>query len=208
MDTLEILEDNKVIGVIRGFEPENAKKIAEKMVKGGVKTIEITMDSPKAPEAIEEIDNDFDKAFVGAGTVLEVDDVREAKKAGAEFAFSPVFDRDVVDSCKEEDLAVVPGCMTPNEIMEACQYGVDAVKVFPASIMGPEFVKKVKGPLSHVPLIPTGGITASNAPEFMDAGAVAVGVGSYLCGQEVIKESGLSKVTERAKALLEEVESL
>ncbi len=201
MGKLKEIKNSGVVAVLRGFNPDKAFEVAGTLVKAGIKCIEITIDSPKAFKTISRIRSDIDKVLVGSGTVMDLNDARKAIDAGAEFVFSPVFNQEVVGLCKGEDITVVPGAFTPNEIHSAYSSGADAVKVFPASVLGPEFIEKALGPMDYLPLIPTGGIGAENAGKFIDAGASAVGVGSYL--SDAAEDEG--ELKERSKKLKEVV---
>ncbi len=149
--------------------------------EGGVRVIELTMSVPGAIELIRQLASRLPDGFVlGAGTVLDGDTARRVIEAGARFVVSPVFRREVITACHERDAAVMPGCFTPTEILEAWDAGADVVKVFPATALGPTFLKDVRGPLPQVKLMPTGGVTLDNAGDWIRAGAVAVGVGTAL----------------------------
>ena len=175
----EIIE-TRVIAVLRGFDPEQVERLSGLLVAGGVVVTEVTMDSPEATDSIGRLSERG--LAVGAGTVITLDEAKAAVAAGARFLVSPHTDDQVVEWACQNAVPVIPGALTPTEIVHAWRLGATAVKVFPASVHGPGYLRAVGGPLGHIPLIPTGGITAENAREFILAGAAAVGVGGWLTG--------------------------
>jgi 2-dehydro-3-deoxyphosphogluconate aldolase/(4S)-4-hydroxy-2-oxoglutarate aldolase len=184
-----------VIAVLRGLDPDRVVAVAEVLCRSGITAIEITMDSPDATSSIEgSIRGD---TVVGAGTVMSVADAEEAVAAGADFLVSPHTDLEVVRWAVERGIPMIPGAFTPTEVAVAWNAGAAAVKVFPASVGGPGLLKAIRGPFGDLPLVPTGGITASNAGAFLAAGAVAVGVGGWLTDHD-----DLAVVGERAGAIV------
>lgn len=202
------LVDGGVVAVLRGVDPDDVVPVARAAVEGGVRAVEVTADSPGAMEMIEAVADDLGEvALVGAGTVLDAESARAALLAGAEFVVSPSFHRDVVEVCNRYGAPVIPGIATPTEAVEAYEAGADAVKLFPASALGPEYLAALGGPLSQIPVVPTGGIDAENAGAFVEAGAVAVGAGSSIVDAEAVARGDYDEVTERARALVEAVET-
>jgi 2-dehydro-3-deoxyphosphogluconate aldolase/(4S)-4-hydroxy-2-oxoglutarate aldolase len=198
---IEHLSDQKVIAVVRGFDTSTCLEIAGQLRRAGVRLIEITMDSPDAVNSIEKLTEEFEDVIPGAGTVLSEKEVRQVKQGGAQFVLSPVLDETVLTTCLDQQLTVIPGCLTPSEMMRAHQLGADAIKLFPASSMGPDYLSSIRGPLPEMTYVPTGGVNDRNAGAFIDAGASAVGVGSFLTGQ--VEQEGVESVYERATQLLE-----
>lgn len=181
MNTFEKIKDTGIIAVLRNLDPDNAIEVAKTLVNNGVNVLEITMETPNAISIIESINSEFQKtAVVGAGTVLDSETARTAIIAGAQFIFSPTVNIETIRMTKRYGLVSIPGALTPTEILEAYENGADAVKVFPVRTLGPSYLKDIKGPLPHIPLVPTGGIDIHNIQEYFEAGAVAVGVGSSL----------------------------
>ena len=175
------LERAGIVAVIRMKDPARLRAVVDAIAEGGVRAREITMSVPGAVELIREIAPTLPPGFVfGAGTVLDADTVARVVDAGAQFVVSPVFRREVIDACRARDVAALPGCFTPTEILDAWDAGADIVKVFPATALGPSYLKDVRAPLPQVKLMPTGGVTVENAGDWIRAGAVAVGVGSNL----------------------------
>ncbi|HEX6972964.1 MAG TPA: bifunctional 4-hydroxy-2-oxoglutarate aldolase/2-dehydro-3-deoxy-phosphogluconate aldolase [Vicinamibacterales bacterium] len=181
------IEAAGVVAVIRLKEPEKLRAVVSAIAEGGVRALEVTMTVPGAVELIRELAPSLPSGFIlGAGTVLDPDTARRVIDAGAQFVVSPVFRRGVIGACHEHGTPSMPGCFTPTEILEAWDAGADIVKVFPATALGPTFFKDVHGPLPHVKLMPTGGVSLDNAGDWIRAGAVAVGVGTALLDAKAI----------------------
>jgi 2-dehydro-3-deoxyphosphogluconate aldolase/(4S)-4-hydroxy-2-oxoglutarate aldolase len=181
------IEAAGVVAVIRLKDPAKLRAVIDAIAEGGVRALEITMTVPGATELIAGLAPALPAGFVlGAGTVLDVETAARVIDAGAQFVVSPVFRRPTLAACHERDVASMPGCFTPTEILDAWDAGADIVKVFPATALGPTFFKDVRGPLPHVKLMPTGGVSLDNAGDWIRAGAVAVGVGTALLDARAI----------------------
>ncbi|WP_411953988.1 bifunctional 4-hydroxy-2-oxoglutarate aldolase/2-dehydro-3-deoxy-phosphogluconate aldolase [Alkalibacillus sp. S2W] len=178
---LEMLKDTGIIAVLRRVPKDQLFQVVDALVESGVNVLELTVDSDDAFSSIREL-NDYygDRALVGAGTVVTPGEARQALDAGSQFIFSPSFDEEVVQLTHDAGVISIPGVLTPTEMVKAYQEGADAVKIFPASAVGPRYLKDLKGPLGHIPMIPTGGINVDNTAEFIKYGAIAVGVGGSL----------------------------
>jgi len=201
--TIHTIEVEKTIAVIRLRERGKLLSVVEALVKGGVRCIEITMTVPDAIDSIAELSGIVEEDVVlGAGTVLDAETASRAIKAGARFIVSPVFIREIIELCIEQDTVVIPGCFTPTEIYTAWKAGADAVKVFPAGVLGPSFLKNVHGPLPDLKLIPTGGVTVENAATWIEAGAMAVAVGTDLVDKAAVESAEYKIITERAARLV------
>ena len=197
-EQLKRLVDSGIVAVIRTDDGDELVSICEALVKGGVVGVEITMTSPGATEAIAKAAKVLQgRAIIGAGSVLDPETARIAMLAGADFIVSPVMNKNVIALCKRYGKIVIPGAFTPTEILAAWEAGADVVKVFPATKLGPTFLKDVRGPLPQVKLTPTGGVDLNNLGDFLKAGAVFVGVGSALVNKRMILErdwAGLTKL--------------
>ena len=200
MSTLNSILKNKIVAIIRGAKPEDVAKIAEALYAGGIRLLEITLNSPKSLFVIEAVSGQMrDRMLIGAGTVLNADTARAAVAVGAKFIISPSTDLETIKMTKRYDVVSIPGAFTPSEILTAHTYGGDIIKVFPARL-GADYIKDVRGPLSHIPLMPTGGVNLNNIAEFQKAGAVAFGIGSSLVNtQNEITDEYLLQLTASAE---------
>jgi len=196
-----------VVAVIRLQDPTRLRAVVDALAAGGMRALEVTMTVPGAIELIAEIAPTLPADFlIGAGTVLDAETARRAIEAGAQFVVSPVFRPAVVDEAHRLGRPAMPGCFSPTEIQQAWEAGADIVKVFPATSLGPAFFRDVRGPLPHLKLMPTGGVSIENADEWIRAGAVAVGVGSALLDPRAIAAGEYSSITEKAKRILANVQ--
>jgi len=197
-----------VIPVIRARSAEEAGRAIEAIRAGGVDVLEITMTVPDAVALIREVAALHADALVGAGTVLDAETALACIQAGARFVVSPVLDRGTVDCCRRHGVAVLPGALTPTEVLAAWQAGADLVKVFPAgAVGGASYLRSLKAPLPQVPLVPTGGVSLETAASFIQAGAAALGVGADLVDLEALREGKASLISERARRYVEIVRS-
>jgi 2-dehydro-3-deoxyphosphogluconate aldolase / (4S)-4-hydroxy-2-oxoglutarate aldolase len=210
MDVLSTIKHEKMIAIIRGSEPSDALAIAKALYEGGVRAIEITLNSPGALSSIEKVRSELgDDLAVGAGTVLDPESARSALLSGAQFILSPSLNRDTILMTKRYGAVSIPGAFTPTEILEAFESGGDIIKVFPASSLGPGFVKDIHGPLPQIPLLPTGGIDLTNIAEYIEKGAAGVGLGSSLVNsKEAVTDEYLRKLTEKARQFKDRVASV
>ena len=197
------IERERVVAVLRLADPDRLRAVIEALAAGGVRVFEVTMTVPRAIDVIEQLAAGLDETLlVGAGTVIDADTARRAIRAGARFVVSPVFRRDLIETCHEDDVPAMPGCFTPTEILDAWESGADIVKVFPATSLGPAFIKDVRAPLPQLKLMPTGGVSIENAADWLRAGAVAVGIGSALVDAAAVKAGDFQSITERATRLM------
>jgi 2-dehydro-3-deoxyphosphogluconate aldolase/(4S)-4-hydroxy-2-oxoglutarate aldolase len=170
-----------VVGILRGFEFDATARMIAAALDGGLRNVEITMNSPGASEQIRRaVDSFGSRANIGAGTVTSPAALEQALSAGASFIVTPIVIPEVIESCVRLGVPVMPGAMSPTEIVSAWELGATVVKVFPADGLGPAFLRSLRGPLPHIPLMPTGGVTVESLPAFRNAGAVAFGVGTPL----------------------------
>lgn len=181
MNLLDKIKENGIVAVIRGAEPESIVPIARALKAGGVKTLEITVETPRVLELIQRVSSEMgDEVIVGAGTVLDPETARSAIMAGAKFIFSPTVNIETIKITKRYGVISIPGALTPTEIVTAYENGADIIKVFPANVFGPSYLKDIHGPIPQIPLMPTGGLDVHNVGEYIKAGAVAAGIGSSL----------------------------
>jgi 2-dehydro-3-deoxyphosphogluconate aldolase/(4S)-4-hydroxy-2-oxoglutarate aldolase len=207
-DTFDAIHESGVVAVMRGVDPETLVEIGEALLAGGVTAMEVTADNAGAAEMIRTLEEELgDEAVVGAGTVLDAETAQSVIAAGAEFVVSPSLHTDVIETCNRYGALVAPGVMTPTEAIRGYEAGADVVKVFPAKTVGPDHVAAMKGPLSQIPMLPTGGVDADNAGEFIEAGAVAVGAGSALVPSEAVENEDFEEITRRAEAFTETIEA-
>ena len=193
-----------LVPVIRVASAAEAIDVADAIKAGGVTLIEITMSVQGALDVIKELAGKYkDEIIMGAGTVLDPETGRAALLAGAQFIVTPTLNLDLIQLCHRYSTVIVPGAMTPTEILTAWNAGADMVKVFPAAQLGgPEYIKAIRGPLPQVLLVPTGGVNLQNAGAFIKAGATALGAGGELVDKKAVKEKKFEVITENAKAFL------
>jgi 2-dehydro-3-deoxyphosphogluconate aldolase / (4S)-4-hydroxy-2-oxoglutarate aldolase len=190
-----------VLPVVRAGSPDEAKIAIDAIVAGGVTTIEVTMTVPGAVELIAELSSKYkDDILIGAGTVLDPETARDCIAAGARFVVSPALNFDTIVYCNQVDVVVMPGALTPTEVVNAWDAGADFIKVFPAGSMGgASYLKSLKAPLPHIKLIPTGGVSQTTAGEFIRAGASAVGVGADLVDLEAVRSGDTLSISDKAR---------
>ena len=201
-ERLAQLLDRKVIAVIRMTDTDRLMDVIAAIQRGGIEWIEITMVVPDAIDVLKEVSQRGGNAVIGAGTILDPETARLAILAGAEFIVSPILNLEVIKLAHRYDRLAIPGAFTPTEILTAWEAGADIVKVFPATALGPAFIKDVHGPLPQIKLCPTGGVTVENAGEFIAAGAACVGVGTDLLDKAAIAEGRYELLTRRAEQLV------
>ncbi len=212
MSKHEVLAQIREVGlvpVIRAESPEVAGQAIEAIRAGGVPILEITMTVPGAIRLIEEMARRYGgDAVVGAGTVLDPETARACILAGARFVVSPSLNLETIACCRRYGVAVLPGALTPTEVVAAWQAGADMVKVFPAgAVGGPSYIKALKAPLPQIDLVPTGGVSLKTAADFIKAGATALGVGADLVDTKALQEGRAAEITRKARELVEIVKT-
>jgi 2-dehydro-3-deoxyphosphogluconate aldolase/(4S)-4-hydroxy-2-oxoglutarate aldolase len=199
----EAIETHGVVAVIRLQDARRLRPVVDALAEGGVRLVEVTMTVPGGVEAIRDLARSEPPGIVvGAGTVTDADTARLAILAGARFVVSPVFRADLVGVCHERDVPVIPGCLTPTEILSAWEAGADIVKVFPAGALGPSYLAELRGPFPQVKLMPTGGVTPDNAGDWIRAGAVAVGAGGALVNAHAAADGRYDVITANARRIV------
>jgi 2-dehydro-3-deoxyphosphogluconate aldolase/(4S)-4-hydroxy-2-oxoglutarate aldolase len=197
-----------IVAVIRIKEPAKLRAVVDAISEGGVRALEVTMTVPGAVELIRKLAPTMPSGFLlGAGTVVDAETANKVIDAGASYIVSPVFRREVINACHRREVVAMPGCFTPTEILDAWDAGADIVKVFPATALGPGYIKDVRAPLPQVKLMPTGGVTVDNAGEWIRAGAVAVGVGTALLDAKAIASEDFAVLRRNAEKIVANVEA-
>jgi len=198
--TLRQILENKIVAIIRGVRPDAVPDVAEALHAGGIRCLEITLNSPDALAVIRDLTARMgDRLLVGAGTVLDAVEARAAIEAGARYIISPALDLPTIEITRQLQAVSIPGAFTATEILTAYRNGADIIKVFPASV-GAGYFRDLRGPLPHIPLMPTGGVSLENILDYHRAGAVAFGIGSALVdGKQAVTSEYLSRLTEMAE---------
>ncbi len=206
MDDLQLILDTGVIAIVRVSSASDALDVCGAVARGGVKAIEVTMTVPGAVDAIKEFrEQAKSDVLLGAGTVLDPETARIVILNGADFIVTPTLNIDVIKMAHRYGKLVVPGTFTPTEILAAWDAGADIVKVFPAGVVGPQYLRDIKGPLPQVRLTPTGGVNLENTPEFIRAGAACVSVATALVDKKALAEKNFDAIIERAGQFIEAV---
>jgi len=199
-----LLTDPGIIAVIRTDKPEQVPPVCEALLAGGVVALEITLTVPNALTAIREaVQRIGSRGVIGAGTVLNAEACRSAIAAGAEFVVSPITKLEIVTAAHAADRPVMLGAYTPTEAQSAHEAGADFIKIFPADKLGPGYIRNIRAPLSHLRIVPTGGVDLQTAADFLKAGCAALGVGSSLLSAEILRTANWPELTRLAKAFVE-----
>ncbi|MEV0374683.1 bifunctional 4-hydroxy-2-oxoglutarate aldolase/2-dehydro-3-deoxy-phosphogluconate aldolase [Streptomyces sp. NPDC050636] len=197
---LAALRTAGVVAVLRAPTADQAVRAVDALVAGGITGVEITYSTPDAAEVIREVDRRHGAAVhLGAGTVTTAHQAKEAVDAGARFLVSPGTDPSLADAMLDTGAAVFLGALTPSEVMTAVRLGTHAVKIFPASLVGPGYLKSLRGPFPDVPFMPTGGVNAGNLGTWLDSGAVAVGAGGELCSASAMAAARWDEIEDTAR---------
>lgn len=204
---LQALKDTGIVAVIRAEKADDLLDVTRALCDGGVKLIEFTLTVPGALDVIEQATGNLagQDVFIGAGTVLDAESARSVILAGASFVVGPSVDRGMIETCNRYGVAAIPGAFTPTEIVQAWQCGAAVVKVFPAGVGGPKYIRDLRGPLPQIDLLPTGGVNLQTAGPFIEAGAVAVGVGGELVGKDLIRRRDFAAITDNARQFVQVV---
>lgn len=200
LESIDRITENGVVAVIRKVPADKVVAVAESLIQGGINALEVTLDSEDALQTITKLQRTFKgQAIIGAGTVLDDMSARLAIQHGAAFIVSPILSQSVIQTTLRYGKVCVSGAYTPTEMFQAVEWGAHIVKLFPASVGGPDFIKNVRGPLPHIPIIPTGGMHLDHVGDFIKAGAIAVGTGSHLVNNDRIKAGQFDLITETAR---------
>jgi 2-dehydro-3-deoxyphosphogluconate aldolase/(4S)-4-hydroxy-2-oxoglutarate aldolase len=195
-----------IVGIVRGLPLETVRPITQAYLDAGLYTLEITMNTPGAAETISVLREEFPDLNIGAGTVCTLDDLTNALDAGAQFIVTPVLVKEVIKHSVAQQVPVFPGAYSPTEIYQAWTWGASAVKIFPATQLGAQFIKDVLAPLNQIKLLPTGGVSQENIRAFFAAGAVGVGMGSSLLNKQLIGEGDFAGLKEHFLKIKNEIQ--
>ena len=202
-EKLGLIRETGVIAIMRAQSSDQLIAAADAIKAGGVRVIEVTMTTPGALAVVEEAKGRYGQdVLFGAGTVLDAETARAAILAGADFVVAPSLELDTVALCNRYSIPVMPGCYTPTETVTAWQAGADMIKLFPASVGGPDLVKAILAPLPQLEIVPVGGVNLDTAADFIRKGAAALGVGSSLVNQKLLDAGDLEELQRRAAALI------
>jgi 2-dehydro-3-deoxyphosphogluconate aldolase/(4S)-4-hydroxy-2-oxoglutarate aldolase len=206
-NNLQLLQKEKIVAIIRGISYENSHETAQALLNGGIKLLEVTLNTDRAVNMIADLKESYgDKLCIGAGTVMNLQMAKDAIAAGAEYLVSPNLDEAVIDYGIAHGVDVWPGTFTPTEIVRAYQAGATAVKVFPIDSLGVNYVKNVRGPINHIPMMVTGGVDINNINDYLSAGAIAVGLGGNIVNKQFIHDKKFTEITELAKQFVQKVQ--
>jgi 2-dehydro-3-deoxyphosphogluconate aldolase/(4S)-4-hydroxy-2-oxoglutarate aldolase len=199
---LQSLQAHRAIAVLRIPDLKLGRALAQSAIAGGMGIIEITWNSAEPAKLIAELRETFPHCLIGTGTVLTLADLENAIACGSQFCFTPHVNAELIQKANQAEIPIIPGALTPTEIVTAWQMGASAVKVFPVqSLGGAEYIKSLQGPLGHIPLIPTGGVTLENALAFIQSGAIAVGLSGQLFSANLIESEDWEGIKKRVEVL-------
>jgi 2-dehydro-3-deoxyphosphogluconate aldolase/(4S)-4-hydroxy-2-oxoglutarate aldolase len=207
MNKAEILKkilEVKIVAILRSDDPAKILPSAKAILKGGIRAIEVSLNTPNAIECITEISR-IEGILPGVGTVTDVEMTKKAIEAGAQFVVTPISKKEVIKVCHELDKPIFSGAFTPKEIYEAYEWGADIVKVFPAEILGPNYIKTIKTPFPKIKLMPTGGVNSNNIDQWFEMGADCVGIGGCFTRASIMKNEEWDRQTERAEYLVNNI---
>lgn len=205
---IEQLTKIPLVPILRKVPYKKSAAIVKALVDGGVRFIEVTMETDRAEDIIAETVEAYgSQILVGAGTVLSIDDCSRSIEAGAQFIVTPTLDEEIVQFAVKKEVPIIPGVFTPSEMQRAVNLGASMVKLFPSSVLGPAFIKDVKGPLGHIQIMTTGGITLDTAKNYLEAGAIAIGAGSALLRNDLIEAEDWEGLAKETRLWLEKLET-
>ncbi len=197
------VRQSQIIAVIRTAQFDLGLPMARAVFQGGIRVVEITWNSDRASDLVCQIRDELPDCMVGAGTLLTLEQQQQAIAAGSQFLFTPHVDLTLIQSAIAQNIPIVAGALTPTEIVRAWQAGASCIKVFPIqAVGGAAYIQHLQGPLGEIPLIPSGGVTLSNAPEFLQAGAIAVGISGSLFPHQAVQSGNWGEITTRAANLM------
>ncbi len=202
------IESTGIVAILRTRSSEQLIDVVAALVDAGLTCVEVTLTTPGALEVVRQAATTFgDRCVFGAGTILDAETARAAILAGARFIVAPTLDLETICLCRRYNVAVMPGTMTPSEMLRAHEAGADLIKVFPAGVLGPSFLRDVRGPLPQLKLVPTGGVTPDNAADYIRAGAAALGMGSALVSPALVEKRDFRAIAQLAADVLARVQA-
>lgn len=206
-EVISLIKEEKVCSIIRGVEETKIDQIAQALIKGGIKVVEVTFNTDGASEMISYLTKNYSNEFlIGAGTVLDTETAKTAIDAGAKFILAPTLNIEVVKLCLRYSVVPVPGVMTATEALTAWESGARMIKVFPAGVLGANYIKQLKGPLSQLSIMAVGAINKNNIGEMLEAGADCAGVGSDIVDKKSIANNDFESIVEKAKSIKSQVQ--
>lgn len=206
-ELMQTLSREKIIAIIRGISAQSGDQTAKALADGGIVFLEVTLNTDGALDMIAKFRSQYEgRMRIGAGTVLDLAQAKEAVAAGSEYLISPNLDEEVIYYGLSKGVEVWPGTMTPSEIVRAYKAGATAVKVFPLASLGINYLKEIRAPLNHIPMVATGGVNLGNIASVLEAGAVAAGLGGNLVNKQLIQEGNFEELTKIARAFVNEVQ--
>lgn len=201
------LQKTRIIAIIRGVEEKDIIETAHALLRGGITVMEVTLNTPGALQMIAQLQRQLgEQMYIGAGTVLDVDDARLAIEAGASFLVTPNTDVDAIRYSVSQGIPIYPGAMTPSEIVQAWRAGATAVKIFPGASLGIAYIKELQGPLGHIPMVAVGGVNEGNIADFLNIQCYALGIGGSLINLQEITRGNFQWITDKARSLIQQVE--
>ncbi|NLB64145.1 MAG: bifunctional 4-hydroxy-2-oxoglutarate aldolase/2-dehydro-3-deoxy-phosphogluconate aldolase [Fibrobacter sp.] len=208
MSFLHTFNKNPYLGILRGITFEHIPYIVKASQNAELKLIEITMNTPQAPELIANLKQNSTELTIGAGTVCREKDLKQALTAGAEFIVSPAFQENIAELCQKQNIPYLPGALTPTEVQHAYHHGATMVKVFPVGAMGgPAYIKELRGPFAHIPLLACGGVNADNAKDYFAAGANAIAFGGSIFKNSLLNAESWPEVSTKIRSLYQKSHS-
>ncbi|MCU6794653.1 MULTISPECIES: bifunctional 4-hydroxy-2-oxoglutarate aldolase/2-dehydro-3-deoxy-phosphogluconate aldolase [Paenibacillus] len=199
---LQWIEKTRIIAIVRGVEERHINDLSQALLDGGIRAMEITLNTSGALSMITKLQAQFgDHMYIGAGTVLDMEDAKQAIEAGASYIVTPNTDEDVIRYAVEQGVPIFPGAMTPTEIVKAWKAGATAVKIFPGASLGLAYIKELQGPLNHIPMVAVGGVNEANIGQFIQAGCYGLGIGGSLINLQEIAAGNFSWIRDKAAAL-------
>jgi 2-dehydro-3-deoxyphosphogluconate aldolase/(4S)-4-hydroxy-2-oxoglutarate aldolase len=200
---LDRISDEKILAIIRAESTDNLVETVDSLYKGGIRTVEVTMNTPGAIKGIESLKALYSDLLIGAGTVLDSETALLAIRSGASFLLAPTLNQKAIETANRYDVPLIPGVFTPTEALTAYEYGAKMVKIFPIRKLGPAFITDLKGPLPFIQTMAVGGISLENAKGYLEAGAASLGIGSSLVDNEIIRQGNFEEIERRATKFVE-----